>query len=93
MNFERNQITVLLKEHSNNMTPKNILLYLLNIILLSSHQRGFLLQEMGVNRYPHLDSVQEVGEVDTLSPKWDDSISPWLAEPCRSKGGKIIIAI
>lgn len=75
----------MLKECSNQSTPKDILLYSLISVLLSHHQRCFLLQKMGTNAEIHSQiNMERVRDLGTLSRKWDISIKslPSRTNPC-----------
>lgn len=67
---------VLLKEHSNKMTPNNILLPPQISASVHHHQRRFCLQEMGGHSEPQMDRVQTVGDFGALGPKWGTYFKP-----------------
>ena len=53
---------VLLREHSNKMTPSDILLY----SLLGHHQRSFLLQQIGTKTETHAHTIMQSGRPSAL---------------------------
>lgn len=52
---ETRQAMDLGKEHSNAVTPEDVLLYSGIVVLLSHHGRSFLMQDMRSGRDPQLD--------------------------------------
>lgn len=69
---------VLLKEHSNKMTPSDNLLY--------HHQRSFLQQWMKTNRDLQLDNMQKVSNLGNFKPQLDIAIKSLLTRT-PVKGG------
>lgn len=83
----------LLKDHSNKMTPNNVLLYPWTSASLSHHQRIFLLQEMGTStEAPRWTAfrVWSVRDAVTVSPKRDVFVKVplGLRELCGRRGRK-----
>lgn len=61
--------------------------------LLIHYQRCFLLQQMTIYRYPQLDIMQRVRDLEIIIiPKWEISIislPSWLKEPYRGDRKKV----
>ena len=68
------------KKCSDKMTPNAILPYSSIITLFSHHQRNFLLQKMTKNMKTHRHIIPRVGDLGTLSPRWDVSIKSHPSE-------------